>query len=185
MENQLPERVPSVYLDEEHNLIFVTKSKNPAYVEPFGNDPKSAETSLPMFLPAQKFTILRPPYTVRQVADAIQSAVNEWDKYPPVKYDGRDAIEIYCGTRNFKTASLGKRLFELEWSEEAPKCVSLMLPCKTPRMWMGITAVKLPPTADWYDYAEVVLSFADADVTKYPAFKSFKRYLNLTPSKTK
>lgn len=185
MQHQVPERVPSVYADEQNNLIFITKSKNPDYVEPIDNDPKSIEASLPMYLAAPEIITLRFPYTTEQVAKAIQTIVEEWDRHPPFEDDGRDDIELYYGMRNFKKASFGKKFIEVYWSKGAPKGVSLLLPCKTPRMWMGIEKIDLDPDASWIDYAEAVISLVRTDVTTYRRFKLYKRYLNLTPPKTK
>lgn len=197
----LVDRPPWIYVDEKKNLIFTTQSKNPDYDEVQEREKariwqeewireRGSKCAPPYmdgerkYLVSQKMITLEYPYSVENVADALRDIAYAWDKYPPYLDKVRDAIEIYYGIKNFKKASYGKRLLSVNCSSfDGKNKVFFNLPCKTPRMWMGIETVCLPDDVDWIDFARVITEFVETDVTTYRRFKTFKRMLNLTPPK--
>lgn len=192
---------PWIYIDEKKNLLFTTASANPDYNEEVEREKariwqeewmreRGSKCAPPYehgerkYLISQKMIPLHYPYSVEDIANALRDIVYAWDNYPPYLDKVRDAIEIYENTRNFKKASYGKKLLNVSWSSyTGKKEVVLSLPCKTPRMWMGIETIVLPIDADWIDFARVIKEFVEADATTYSRFKTYKRMLNLTPPK--
>lgn len=197
----LIDHAPWIYIDEKKNLIFTTCSANPDYNEELEQEKariwqeewireRGSKRAPPYthgekkYLISQKMFTLEFPYTTEDVAKSLRDIAYAWDKYPPYLDKVRDAIEIYENTKNFKKASYGKRLLCVIWSSyTGNKEVFLNLPCKTPRAWMGIEKAHLSPDADWIDFAQKIIEFAEADVTQYAGFKQYKRMLNLTPPK--
>ena len=197
----LIDRPPFIYVDEMKNLIFTTQSKNPDYDEELEREKariwqedwireRGSKRAPPYthgekkYLTSQKMLTLEYPYTPEDVASALRDIAYAWDKYPPHLDKVRDAIEIYCGIKNFKKASYGKKLLCVSCSSyDGKNEIFLDMPCKTPRLWMGIAKVNLAPDARWIDFATKIVEFVEADVTQYAGFKLYKRMLNLTPPK--
>ena len=194
-----------IYANTHNDLLILTSSPNPLYdaEREFALDEKwklewqaqngscqcpPRENALtPSQTSMTSFFLEYPNYTVEDVAATLEAAANAWGKFPPYKEMDLDPIQLHTRIKNFKKASFGWRYIIVARYETIGKAsgkfVAMCMPCKTPRAWMGISKRILDENADWIDYSEAVYEFATTDVTSYDSFKTFKRYLNLTPPK--
>ncbi len=153
-----------MFIDEKNNIVIFPSSKD-------------GITNYPIEL----FY----PYSVEELANTIEKAVNEYDKHPHyiVYRNGRKVrkilVEIYYNQTGFQNASKGKRLVDLGWNSVWGNYVNLMMPCKgRAESYDGIEKIELPPSAYFKDYAEGVIKLINLDLKTHSVFKAYKRHLN-------
>lgn len=112
---------------------------------------------------------LKTPYTAKELADAIEYAMNGENKEPYFLYDpgiNKTYEEVYYGIKGFNKAMKGKRLIDIGWNDRWGKYASLMLPDKRGYGYTGVKLMYLDDDADWIDFAESVITLIKYDPKK-------------------
>ena len=118
------------------------------------------------------------PYTVEELAEAIEEGIHLWNKFPC--YRKKKTYEAqYYGVGSFRAAMKGKRYIRLGWDEIAGKYVWLSFPTKSAYAYIGLEDIRLPDEADWIDFAKEVIKYVAVGVTTLRSYKVNKKYLNL------
>ncbi len=161
--------------------LLVDESKN-VVIFPTSNLTKEIDkdTGEPAFRTSYYPIELKYPYTLEELADKIEEGIGEWCKHPAyTDFSGKNTFEEkYYGIKGFKNAVRGKRYIGVAWDDIGGKRVSLSLPWKRGYTYMGIKSIKLPPDADWMDFAKAVMELINIDVTTLSSFKTYKKNLN-------
>lgn len=164
-----------IYVDETGNLVIFSFTTNPDYVA--GND--DIFSGPPPVVPAKAPIELREPFSVEELAHAIQEGIDRWNKGEPYINKRKSIEEFYYKTNGFKKASFGKRLFSLGWDDIGGKNISISLPSKTGKFYWTMHSLRLSDDADWVDFANALIELINADVTQFPPYKTFRRKLNV------
>ena len=125
---------------------------------------------------------LKYPYPIEQLAEKIKEGIEEWDKHPCYEDEfGKNSTyeAKYYGETSFKKAIKGKRYIQLGWDSILRKYIILFIPLKRGHAYMGMDRIKLSDDADWIDFAEAVMRYADIDITTLKGYKAHKNSLNL------
>ncbi len=134
------------------------------------------------YFPAYVPTELSYPYNKKVLAEKLELVMGQWCQFPCL-YETCNSKKFlegeYYGTKSFRTATKGKKMIYVGWNGIEGKYVSLLLPCKSGKAYLGIISEKLSPDADWEDFAEVVINLIEKDLSTVESFKVFKRKLNL------
>lgn len=157
-------------VDENNNIAVFPQSKNPDY---------DGDDWTPMYLPSKTPYELKTPYTAEELAAIIEKGILAWERHDPYTDKKMSIEEYYYKIKGFKKATLGKKLVSLGWDDIGGKGVSLLLPWRTGRTYMGIENIKLPDDADWIDFAKAVLELINLDLPSHHRFKGYKSRLNL------
>ena len=170
-----------IFVDENKNLAVFSFVLNPEFS--FQSAPKGDLNTLsastpPVFHSKVAFE-LKYPYTSQELAALIEQATNAWNKLEPYTSKRVSIEEYYYKTSGFQKATFGKKLITLEWSTLGEKTISIMLPVKAGKYYLGMESKKLPNNSDWTDAANVVIDFIEMDITKSSPYKTFRRKLNV------
>ncbi len=131
-----------------------------------------------LYLPAMNPIEIQAPYTVEELALAIQQGIEDWNCYEA--YEGKTTFEEkYYGVKGFKKAIIGKKYMSLGWDDISGKTVSLMLPLKRGYGYMGIESIELPDDADYLDFAQAVIDLLNMDLSNHHRFKTYRSKLLL------
>ena len=160
----------TIYVDESQRLAIFSRIKNPH----FDGDPEKT----PMYLPVKVPIELNPPYTVKQVGDAIEESMVFFGAGDP--YIGKSTIEEhYYQIKGFKSATLGKRMIDVGWNCLIGKFVRVNIATKRGKGYLCMEEKLLPDDATWDDFAKTVIEFATMDLTTTSTFRALKSYLNV------
>lgn len=132
----------------------------------------------PAFYPIE----LQFPYTVENLAERIKYGIEQWNQHPCYEEklnNNRTFEEKYYGIKGFKNAVKGKLYISLGWDDIQGKYVSFSMPLKRGYAYIGIDDTSLSENADWVDFANAVMKYINADITKFRSFKTFKSKLNI------
>ena len=184
MENTFFEgRKVQIFVDENKNLAIFSFVLNPDYV--FDPNPKWSTDPIewpPKVLPIfySKTAIeLKYPYSVEELSEGIKAGISAWNKLEPHTSQRVSIEEYYYKIKGFKKATIGKKTIAAGWDSFGKKEVSIFLPVKVGKYYLGIETVSLPDNADWKDFANAVISLVEMDITQAGAYKTYKRKLNV------
>ena len=99
-----------------------------------------------------------------------------------VRLERQSSAEYYYGIKGFKKATFGKKyisVFRMPEVSAMGNRVSISLPAKAGKYYLGITHISLAEDADWLDFARAVIELVEIDITQDSAYKVFKRKLNV------
>jgi len=147
-------------------------------LEPNSDPPEWPPKSFPVFHAKTAFE-LKYPYTTEELADEIEKGINAWNRLEPYTSKRGSIEEYYYKISGFKKATLGKKLIEVNLDRINGNRVSIMLPVKAGKYYLGMTHISLAEDADWLDFAKAVIELVEMDITKVSAYKTFKRKLNI------
>ncbi len=174
METDLYEfRSVKLMVDEAKNIVIFPTSNITDIISEYTNEP----AYLTAYYPIE----LKHPYTLEELAAKIEEGIGEWCKHPAyTNFSGKNTFEEkYYGIKGFKNAVRGKRHISVAWDDIGGKRVSLSLPWNRGYTYMGMKHIKLPPDADWMNFAKAVIELINVDVTTLRSFKTYKKDLNL------
>lgn len=139
-------------------------------------DGSKEEAFLPVFQPIE----IKFPFNREELARKIEYGMNQWNKHKCYDVDSPQTLEEkYYNIKGYKKAVKGIRNITLGWDDIQGKYVSLSLPVKSGNGYIGIDDTELAVDATWEDYAKVVLTYVNADLTEFSAYKTYKTKLNL------
>ena len=165
-------RTLQILVDKDDRLAIFSMTKNPKKIE--------GDVWSPVWLAAKNPIELQPPFTVDELADALERSMNAWGTGEPIFEDRISLTEYYYKIKGFKKASLGTKYVGLGWKPGLGKFISIMLPMKTKRCYIGIKLQNLPDDADWMDFANTLLESLSMDLTQLSSYKTYKRQLNIS-----
>ncbi len=122
---------------------------------------------------------LKNSYNVVELSQKIECAFDDWCKYDAYSNKKVTYEENYYQVNGFKNAMKGKMLIDMGWNDIEGKYISLLLPCKRGYTYLGVKELKLSDNATWIDFANGVIELLNLDLSKEPAFKTFKSKFNL------
>lgn len=169
------ERFAYIYLDEQHNMAIFPFTKNPNYTTWNHPDPFTAE---PQYTFGKSPIELAYPYSAQTLAEALQRAIEQWNKEEAYTNTRVSIEEHYYKIKGFKKASLGKRLVVFGLNTPSGHEISLSLPAKS-KYYLTLANRSLPADATWMDFAHTILELVHTDVATLPAYKTFKSKLNV------
>lgn len=95
MELNLQElRTLKILVDKDNRLAIFTMTKNPKKIE--------EDVWSPVWVAVKNPVELQPPYTVDEVADAIERSMNAWGTGEPIYEDRISLPEYYYKVKGFK-----------------------------------------------------------------------------------
>ena len=108
----------------------------------------------------------------------VKKAINGYCKFTP--YSKKITIEeYYYHKKGFKTATKGKRLITLGWDDIGGKEVSISMPVKKGKYYMGLETIHLPDDADWIDFAKAIITLISKPIEELDGYKTFRKMLNI------
>ena len=170
-----------IFVDENKNLAFFSFVINTefSFQTAQKDDLSTSSASMPPVFHSKVAYKLKYPYTSQELAALIEQSMNAWNKLEPYTSKRVSIEEYYYKTRGFKKATLGKRLITLEWNTLGEKTISIMLPVKAGKYYLGMESKKLPNNSDWIDASNTVIDFIEMDITQTSPYKTFRRKLNV------
>ena len=174
-----------ILVDEKGNLAFFPKTRNPAWTPetdanavcfspPGAGEPKLVFSNTPVELPY--------PYTVEQIASALQATAALFGKCPPFSEKKVDMAQWYYKEKSFLKATKSKKMIDLGFSPlPFGSDISLMLPMKKrgARIYIGISTADVPLDASFSKCAKVVWDLLTTDYSNNEIFLKNKSKLNL------
>ena len=115
-------------VDEDNNIAIFPYSKSDIPIERISE--KDGDFK---YFPAYYPIEIKAPYTVEELAIAIEKDMNEWNKHPYyyyIQHKNKTLEELYYNIKNFNKAMKGKSLIYLGWNSMWGKYVSINLPDK-------------------------------------------------------
>lgn len=172
-----------ILVNGNKDLAIFSFVLNPDYT--FDTNPKWSTNpiewppkTLPVFYSKTAFE-LKYPYTAEELSMMIEAGINAWNKLEPYTSQRASIEEYYYKINGFKKATIGKKMIRAGWDGFGKKEVSISLPAKAGKYYLGIENILLPDDANWMDFANAVIDLVEMDITQSSTYKTYKRKLNI------
>ena len=175
-------RSVSVFIDENKNLAAISYILNPEYkLDPEASMDELWSPPVPPMFPSKTVFELKYPYTLEELTNFIKQGLDAWNKLEPYKGKSKTPEERYYKISGFKNATRGKKSLTLDWDPrpQVDNKVSICLPVKAGRYYLGMEIVFLPNDADYEDYAKAAMELIEMDIEQTLAYKAYKKKLNI------
>lgn len=174
------EKSLDIFVDENNNLAIFSIILNPEFPFdfPVTFTPPDDMPDIPPWFYAKKPLELAFPYTVDDLAKAIEQGIANWNKGVPRKAKRPTIEEYYYKCGGYRKSSFRKRMLTVLISSSKVD-ISLFMPTKTPEVYMGLDDRILPASSTWAEIASAAMELIEADYTKLHRYNTFKRRLNV------